>query len=283
MIGLVSAELLKLRKRWATYIIPVVGMALMALLFFLIGSNRNDQGPIQLTRFPEAYTVINELVFGLGSLLALAYAAAVGGADWTWGIIAAVVARGEGRARYVLAKATGFGIVLFLGTLVAVAAGILFAVLAGNGGSGDPFGPNLPILARSIGYGTLVLLERCAIGFAIAFLLRSQLAGVIVGIVLYIGEGILTTVLTFLTIQSQELSGGDTIFGLQLAPQWYQFLPFNIGNQLLDQATPAFNTDFASVVLKPVPMEQALVITVVYLVGALAVAVIVTLRAQISG
>ena len=41
-----------------------------------------------------------------------------------------------------------------------------------------------------------MVLERAALGFAVAVVLRSQLAGAVVGVVLYVGEGILTTILT---------------------------------------------------------------------------------------
>jgi ABC-type transport system involved in multi-copper enzyme maturation permease subunit len=283
VIGLVRAEILKLRKRWATYIVPVIGIVLMALIYLLVGTAARGPGVDLITRFPAAYGFINQFVFGLGSLLAVAYAAAIGGSDWSWGIMRVVIARGEGRGRYVIGKAAGLAIVLFVGTMVVLAFGIAFTMLSAaiaHGSAGNPLtGDSFETLLRSIGYGTLVLWERCFIGFAVAFLLRSQLAGVVVGIVLYIGEGLLATILTVLTISSNGGRGFDTI----TTTQWYQYLPFNIGNALLGYAASVPGQDISSLALKPVPLEQALAGVLIYLVIALAIAVIVTKRAEIRG
>ena len=283
MVGLVRAEILKLRKRWATYIVPVIGVVLMALIYLLVGTAAHGPGVDLVTKFPAAYGFINQFVFGLGSLLALAYSAAIGGSDWSWGIMRVVIARGEGRGRYVVAKAIGLAIVLFVGTMVVLAFGIGFTVLSGiiaGSPAGNPFsGSSLETLLRSIAYGTLVLWERCFIGFAVAFLLRSQLAGVVVGIVLYIGEGLLSTILTVLTVTGARNGG----LGAITTTQWYQYLPFNIGSQLLGHAAAVPGQDISSIALKPVPLEQALAGVVIYLVLAIAIAVVVTKRAEIRG
>src|SRR4051794_16465643 len=185
MVALVRAEILKLRKRWATYIVPVIGVVLMALIYLLVGTAARGPGVDLVTKFPGAYGFINQFVFGLGSLLALAYAAAVGGGDWSWGIMRGVIARGEGRGRYVIAKAAGLAVVLFLGSMVVLACGVVLTMVAASiagSSAGNPIGgSSTETLLRSIAYGTLVLWERCAIGFAVAFLLRSQLAGVVIG------------------------------------------------------------------------------------------------------
>jgi ABC-type transport system involved in multi-copper enzyme maturation permease subunit len=283
MIGLVRSEILKLRKRWATYIVPLIGIVLMALVYLLVRTAARGPGVDLITRFPAAYGFINQFVFGLGSLLALAYSAAIGGADWSWGIMRVVIARGEGRGRYVIGKAIGLAIVLFLGSMVVLAFGILLTLASAaiaHGSAGNPVsGDSFETLLRSIAYGTLVLWERCFIGFAVAFLLRSQLAGVVVGIVLYIGEGLLSTILTVLTISSAEGRGIGTI----TTTQWYQYLPFNIGSQLLGHAASIPGQDISSIALEPVPLEQALAGVVGYLVLAIAIAVIVTKRAEIRG
>jgi hypothetical protein len=284
MIGLIRAEVLKLRKRWATYIVPIIGVALMALIYLLVGTAAHGPGVDAVTKFPAAYGFINQFVFGLGSLLALAYSAAIGGADWSWGIMRVVIARGEGRGRYVIAKAIGLAIVLFVGTMVVLLFGIGFTVLSGivaGSSAGNPFtGASLDTLLRSIAYGTLVLWERCFIGFAVAFLLRSQLAGVVSGIVLYIGEGLLSTILTVLTVTSARNGGG---LGTITSPQWYQYLPFNIGSQLLGHAASVPGQDISSIALVPVPLNQALAGVIFYLVLAIAIAVVVTKRAEIRG
>ncbi len=281
MIRLVGAELLKLRKRWASYIVLGVLVGLMALIYLLIGLASPRGGGNLVLRFPDAYAVINQLVFGLGSLLAVSYAAAIGGADWTWGVLRVIVARGEGRSRYVLAKAAGIGIVLVIGVLIAYAAGIaLTAMAAGIGGSsmGAPFSPaGVDTLTRSLLFGSIVLLQRAAIGYAVAVLTRSQVAGVVVGIILYLGESILATVLTVMTI-----GAGGFGSGIQRETQWFQYLPFSIGDSVMNAAATSLPGDLGDALLRPVELGPALVVTAVYLVVALAVAALATERAEIA-
>jgi ABC-type transport system involved in multi-copper enzyme maturation permease subunit len=287
VIRLVRAELLKLRRRWASYVVLGVLVVLMALVYLLIGalSDRTSQqggaGIDLILRFPNAYAVINQFVFGLGSLLAVAYAAAIGGADWTWGVLRVVVARGEGRSRYVLAKALGIAIVLVIGVLIAYAAGMLFTVIAASMASvsaGAALGAtSTETLWMSLVLGTFVLLQRAAIGYAVAVLTRSQVAGVVVGIILFLGESILATILTVMSIGRSF--GGDG-FG-QRETQWYQYLPFSIGDSVLSAAASSLPSDLSEALLRPVPLEQAVIVTGAYLIVALVVASLATERAEI--
>jgi ABC-type transport system involved in multi-copper enzyme maturation permease subunit len=287
VIRLIGAELLKLRRRWATYVVLGVLVVLMALVYLLIGalSSRADEdgaaGVSLILRFPNAYAVINQFVFGLGSLLAVAYAAAIGGADWTWGVLRVVVARGEGRSRYVLAKAIGIAIVLIVGVLIAYGSGVLFTFGAASLASvspGQPLGTTgTETLWMSLILGTFVLLQRAAIGYAVAVLTRSQVAGVVVGIILFLGESILATILTVMSI-GRGFGGGL----VQRETQWYQYLPFSIGDSVLSAAASSLPSDLSEALLQPVPLQQALIGTGVYLVAALAVAALATERAEIA-
>jgi ABC-type transport system involved in multi-copper enzyme maturation permease subunit len=286
---LLQAELLKLRRRWASYVVLGMLVGVMALIMVLVGISSRDGG-LQL-RFPDAYGVISQFVFGLGSLLAIAYAAAIAGADWSWGIFGTVVARGEGRARYVLAKALGLAIALVIGAAVAFAAGIVLVhvagALAGTRSVGDPFsGSGLTDLGASMGLGTLVLLERAGIGFAVAMLLRSQLAGVVVGIVLYIGEAILGALLfafSFSGSMGNPLGPG----GLERrGPEWYQFLPFSIGDSVLS-AGPSVEFGggggVEDLLLRPVEPALAIAVTLGYLALALGLSAFSARRAELAG
>lgn len=287
---LVAAELLKIRHRTASYVVLLLLIGLMALVYLLIGlsgSTSRSLGGDPL-RFPGAYGVIDQFVFGLGSLFAVAYAAAIGGADWNWGMVRVFVARGESRGRYVIAKLVGLAIALFLGVLIALVAGIVLTLLAGlisGSSTGDPFsGGSLGDLLRSIALGFPVLMERVAIGFAVAMILRSQLAGVIAGIALYIGEGILRTILIALTLGSR-LGGGGGVGGAfaPTGPEWYQFLPFSIGDSVLAAGPRIAGSDVGSLLLRPVELPLAMAVVLGYLVLAAAIAAISVERAQIAG
>lgn len=282
---MLGAELLKLRRRWASYVVLLLLIGLMALIFFVIGSAGSLPGGARgLVTFPSVYGIINQFVFGLGSLLAIAYAAAIGGADWNWGVIRVIVARGESRSRYMLAKFVAVALALLVGVLVSFAAGILFTYMAAGmsgGSAGNPLSSAaLDGLVRSLYLGFPVLVERAAIGFAVAVLLRSQLAGVVVGIVLYLGEAILGAILLATSLGGFLGDGGD---GFQrLPPQWYQYLPISIGDSVLSRATTVPGQNFEDLVLTPVSLEAALVALAMYFVAALAIVVISTERADIA-
>ncbi|MBA2570748.1 MAG: ABC transporter permease subunit [Chloroflexi bacterium] len=280
---MLAAELLKLRRRWATYIVLVLLIVLMGLIFFLVGLGGRTSGASQVIRFPQAFGLINQFVFGLGSLLAVAYAAAIGGADWNWGVFRVVIARGESRGRYILVKYIGLAIVILIGCVIAFAAGILLTYFAGTiaGASvGDPFTGSGPgDIATSLALGFPVIAERAAIGFAVAVLLRSQLAGVVVGIILYIGESILAAVL-IATNLSGAFSGGGGF--PRLGQQWYQFLPFSIGDSVLSHGPSVTGQDLEGLILTPVPLDAALAATLIYLAAALALVVVSVERSEIT-
>lgn len=286
---LIGAELLKLQRRLATYVVLAVLLVLMTLIYIVVGlAPRGEFGnPIgDVLQFPAAYDTLGQFIFGLGSLLAVAYAAAVAGADWSWGVLRNVVSRGESRVLYILAKGAGLAIVFAIGVLIAYAVGLaLIVVAAGMQGdsAGNPFGPTaLRQLIDSLLFGYPVLLERAALGFAVAVLLKSQLAGVVVGIVLYIGEGILGSILLGITLVGRFGSGQ---FDFEpIGPEWYQFLPFSIGDSLISPSVPASPVDggFEGIFLRPVPFEQALAGVLIYLVVAMLLSAIALHRQEIS-
>jgi len=289
-VRLIAAELLKLRHRTASYVVLLLLVGLMALVYLVITIAPTPRGAsaafaAPFLRFPGAYAVINQFVFGLGSLFATAYAAAIAGSDWTWGMPRVFVARGESRSGYVLAKLAGLGIVLLIGTIIAIVAGGILsagAATAHGYGIGDPLsGPSLGDLWRSIALGFPVLAERAAIGFMVAIVLRSQLAGVIAGIGLYIGEAILRLVITVIEVGSRF--GTGVPIAEQTGPQWHQFLPFSIGDSVLQHAPSVPATDPSDLLSLPVGMPLALIVVLLYLAAATAIALISVERAEIAG
>jgi ABC-type transport system involved in multi-copper enzyme maturation permease subunit len=285
-----SAELLALRKRAATYVVLGVLLVVMTLIYVVIGLSPlgdSEAASNALLRFPGAYSGIAQMVFGLGGLLAVAYSAAVAGADWNWGIPRLIISRGESRVVYVLAKAAAVAVVLAVGVVIAYAAGIALVYLAASMSgqqAGNPIGGQaLTDLIESLALGYPVLLERAAIAFAVAILLRSQVAGIVIGIVLYIGEGILGSILLGLAIAERGLRQLEP-FG----PEWYQYLPFSIGDSVLtriaDTGTGAGGGGggFEGLFLRPVPLEVAFGGVVLYLVAAMVVAVVSVWRSEIT-
>jgi hypothetical protein len=274
---LFGAELLKMRRRTATYVVLGVMLVLTFLFMALVASEREIVR--LLFPFPAMWSTVGDFPFGLlGSMLAVAYAAAIAGADWNWGVLRNVIARGESRVAYVLIKALAIALVLAIGVLIVMVAGVLFGVLltALQGVPlGDPLSSrSLEALGRQLLFGYPVLLERAAIGFAVAIVLRSQVAGIVVGIVLYIGEGVVTALLligSMATWIERMMTGGPPP-----PAQWFQYLPFAVGDQVraAGAAGTLPDTPFdPSTFLGQVPLVEGLLMLGVYFGLAIGVSV----------
>jgi ABC-type transport system involved in multi-copper enzyme maturation permease subunit len=282
---LLSAELLKMRRRTATYVVLVIPIIFMLIITSIAALSPQAVGLI--AQFPAAYqNAIDYATGALGTLLAVAYAAAIAGADWNWGVLRNVIARGESRVRYILVKAAALAIVLTIGVAIISIVSLVFGILIGvlsRVQLGDPLsGLSLAVLRDQFGLGLLVLFERASIGFAVAVVLRNQVAGIVVGIVLFVGESIISTILTFASIASRVGTEGFQ----PLPVQWFQFLPFAIGNEVRAAATsselsPGAASDFTSLFLQHVQLPLALAVLLIYLLIALLVSVLAIRREQI--
>ncbi|HVM31452.1 MAG TPA: ABC transporter permease [Candidatus Limnocylindrales bacterium] len=284
---LLSAELLKLRRRTATYVVLLVLFVLMVLLMGLLATEQ--QLMRSLLQFPSAWATVGDFVFGgLGSMIAVAYAAAIAGADWNWGVLRNVIARGESRIGYVLAKGAAVTIVLAIGVAAILLAGaaLAFAItsLAGVPPGNPVAASSLEVLGRQVLFGFPVLLERAAIGFAVAIILRSQVAGVVVAIVLYVGEAFLTGLLFAATVMPRLMEGGLD----RLSPQWYQYLPFAVGEQVrmagmrgAPGADLPIGGDFAALLMGQVPLAEGLAMVAVYFGLALGLAILRVWREEV--
>ena len=135
-----------------------------------------------LVTFPGAYTLIISFILGLGGLFAVIYGAAIAGSEWTWGTLKSAVARGESRTRYQLwSLFAAIAVMLGIGLLVAFVIGIVVAMLGAGlaGVSTEGLGDSTTLgqLPELLGRGWFAVVEEGDLGFAIATLARSQLAG----------------------------------------------------------------------------------------------------------
>lgn len=284
---LVRAELLKIRRRQATWVMLILSVVLMAMLYLLGSLGFVMAGIIE---FPAAYGGISQFAFGLGGLLAVVYSAMYVGSDWNWGVVRNVVARGESRTNYLLAKAAALAIVFAIFVLIMYAVGIVMAYVAGLF-HGLPVasplrGRGLQDLVENIVIGYPVLLERAAIGFAVAVALRSQLAGAVVGIVLFLGESVVKFTMIGVSF-AQRADGflrGEGSAEL-IGPEWYQFLPVSVGDYAVG-AAPGGSAGITAIVeqflIRPVPLAQAMVAISIYLVVAMAIAILAFRRQEIT-
>ena len=288
---LVRAELLKIRRRQATYVTFFVLVIMMTIIYLLTGAAYLNPLTGGLIEFPGAYAVVGQFAFAFGGLLAMVFAAAFVGADWNWGVLRNVVARGESRTAYLLAKAAALAIVLGLALVIVFLLGIALTYLQGAVYGitvASPLrGRGLLDLGEWLAFGYPVLLQRAALGFAVAVVMRSQLAGAVVGIILFLGESLVTTILTFFTIFQTFGDPDEFLGGLEpLPPQWFQFLPISTGGNVLNQLPGgggfASEGGLQNLFIQPVPMAIALPAVLVYLVVALGVAILALRRQEIT-
>ena len=269
---LFSSGLRKLVRRPATWVTFGLLIGLLALIYLAVGATANQagsgtgtrQGKVLLT-FPGAYSLLLQFILGLGGLFAMIYGAAVAGSEWTWGTLKAAVARGESRSRYQLLSFAAIGLMVGIGLVIAFAIGTAVAVVAAGlasvptTGIGDS--ATLQTLPELLLRGWLALGEGCALGFAIATLARSQLAGIGVGIAAYFGEQ----------------------FARIFLPDIVQYLPFSAANAVVATSRSAATSGDPAAALARLDPNAALVVVAVWLVGALLVTAVFTERAEIAG
>jgi len=266
------AGLRKLVRRPATWVTFGLLVGLLALIYLAVGATANQagngsgarQGKLLVT-FPGAYTLLLSFILGLGGLFAMIYGAAVAGSEWTWGTLKAAVARGESRSRYQLLSFAAIALMVGIGLLVAFGIGIVVAVIAAGLASvpttGLDDGATIQTFPELLARGWLALGEACALGFAIATLARSQLAGIGVGIAAYFGEQ----------------------FARIFLPDIVQYLPFSAANAVVATTRTAAASGDPAASLARLDPNAALAVVAVWLIGALVVTALFTERAEISG
>ena len=263
----------KLVRRQATWVTLGLLAGLLVLIVVAVGATANRPGAssaeraatLSLVTFPGAYDVILSFILGLGGLFAVIYGAAVAGSEWTFGTLKNAVARGESRSRYTLLSFASIAVVIAVGLVVTFAIGVVAALvgatMAGTSTGGLTDAATLGRLPEQFARGWLAIIEEGALGFAIATLARSQLAGIGAGIGLYFGE---------------------TFAGIFL-PDIVKYLPFNVATASVATGAATGGGFGGGARIASVDANTAIVLVVLWLVGALAVAALFTERAEISG
>jgi hypothetical protein len=218
--------------------------------------------------FPSAYDAICALVFAYAGLVAMIYVTAVAGTEWTWGTLKVAVMRGESRSRYAVATFGSLALALLVAEIVVFAAGILGAI-AGAAAAGVPLrgftdGDAMPHLAALLIRCWIAVCCLCAVAYAIAMVAKNQMAGVGVVIGLYIAG-------VFAPLAMPEN-----------VRRVLEYLPFGAAGDAIGMIGPPGTgaSVGSTIVLEP---NLALVITLAWIVGSLAVAAWTTERAEIGG
>jgi hypothetical protein len=264
------AGLRKLWGRQASWITLLFLIAFTALVYLAAGasagqpSNAQSRAAIQsLLRFPDAYTLLVGFLVGLGGLLAVIYGAAVAGSEWGWGTLKSAVARGESRAAYMLLTFAAAALLVGIGLLIAFAIGIVLvligATLAGVSTSGISDAQAIHDVPNLLLRGWFGLLEQASIGFAVATLTRSQLAGIAIGIGIFFGEQ----------------------FSTLLLPDVVRYLPFSAASAMLGASRGGGG--FGGSPSGTLDPNAAVLVVAAWLVAALVISGLAADRAEING
>jgi hypothetical protein len=269
---LVRSNLRRLVRRPATLVTYLLLAGLMVLLMLAVAAAATQAADPQSTlasrlilTFPGAWMLILSMTVGFGGLLGLMYGAAIAGSEWTWGTLKGAVARGERRAWYAVAGILGTVFIAWAGTLVAYAAGVVGAIVAASVAS-VPHPTlidtaTLGELVGQLGRAALAIAMDVSVGFAVATIARSQLAGIGAGIGLYLGEGVI---------------------GIFL-PGIVKWAPFAAASAMMAGSEGGLGSAAASVSASRLDPDLAIIVVAAWFLVATAIAALWTERAEIGG
>jgi ABC-type transport system involved in multi-copper enzyme maturation permease subunit len=196
MRGSLSAELLKLRKRPATWLIGAVFVTLGLVFAYLLpylsyrGSGA-QQGPggglgdeLLLSALPSS--LVPSTLSGwplFGGALALVLGALVTGSEYGWGTLKTILTQRPGRLAVLGAKVTATAMVTAIMVLVSMAAdaGASWAIATTEDRAVD--WPPLLELAQGLAVGWLIVTMWCVAGMFLGTVLRGTAVSVGIGLV----------------------------------------------------------------------------------------------------
>jgi ABC-2 type transport system permease protein len=196
MMRAVTAELLVLRKRAATWILLGIWTFLGIFFAYVIPYALDpEDSPVGVTEFfPQS--LAGNLISGFpffGGVFALMLGVFAFGSEYGWGTLKTLFTQRPGRLRVFAAKLAALGLMLVPFVLALFAAGaIASAVIAGIEDAPASFPPAW-LLLRAIGAGWLILAVWAALGVLLGIATRGTSLAIGVGI-LYalVAEGLLS-------------------------------------------------------------------------------------------
>lgn len=206
-----TAELLKLRKRPATWILALVWVAVIAFSYFstyafianapppepppgeevppevqeqMQAQERAFNDAILESLYPEnlVSNVLTGGAFSVGSALLLILGALALGSEYGWGTFKTVLTQRPGRLAVLSGKLLAFAVALVLLVALGFAVAALCGfVIAGIEGAAVEW-PSLTTLVKGLGAGTLIFAVWGAMGFALAALFRGTALAIGLGL-----------------------------------------------------------------------------------------------------
>jgi hypothetical protein len=186
---LLRASVLKLGRRPASIRTLAILAGLLAFIYLSIGLSAarlsdpaTRSGLETMLAFPDAYDGLASILMIFAGMAGAAYAGTVAASEWSWNTFRVALTRGESRARYIvvlfLAIALFVGVAWLLLCLLGVGMVLVAATLSGIS-AGSPLDPSsLDRLVAVVAAGGWAVLMEVAVGFGVAFVSRSSVAGI---------------------------------------------------------------------------------------------------------
>jgi ABC-type transport system involved in multi-copper enzyme maturation permease subunit len=196
MRGSLSAELLKLRKRPATWLVGAVFVTLGLVFAYLFpylsyrGSGAR-QGPVagsgeELLLDALPASLVPSALGGwplFGGALALVLGALITGSEYGWGTLKTVLAQRPGRLAVLGGKLTAAGLVTAVMVVVSLTADALASWAIATAENRAVDWPPLPELTQGVAAGWLIVTMWCVVGMFLGTVLRGTALPVGIGLV----------------------------------------------------------------------------------------------------
>jgi ABC-2 type transport system permease protein len=236
MLASVGAELLKIRRRPSSWVLPLIWLAIIVLLNYALTytllSNvppptfpegtpqqqqeqlREQQEQFQEQQLRSLYpeNLVRNLIGGypsVGAPIALILGALAVGSEYGWATFKTILTQRPGRTALFLGKLFALGVILALLVALTFATGAIASLVVAALAGGPVKGPPLGELLRAIGAGFLILAVWAALGALLSTLLRSTALSIGLGLVYSL---VLETVIFNLPINSESFTNARRFF-----------------------------------------------------------------------
>jgi ABC-type transport system involved in multi-copper enzyme maturation permease subunit len=275
----VTLAIVGVRKFWtrsATIVSLIIAVLLVSLLIVLEGVGYRQaiaQGGVDpssiewVLTFPGAFDAVIALTFSFIGIISLIYIATAAGSEWSWGTLKVAVARGQSRWKYTVSTYASMAVIMVLGLVITFIAGVIAVFLGASIAGlqvGNPF--DTAVLGRislELIRCAVALISLGSVGYAVTMVAKSQMAGI-------------GTVIGYFLA---------SLIGPAFLPDFvkeiFKYLPFSISSDAIGMQGPPVHGVTSSASL--VDPNLALLITVAWLVGLLAVAAVSVERTEIAG
>jgi ABC-2 type transport system permease protein len=210
MLASLGAELLKIRRRPSTWVLPLIWLAIIVLLNYTLtyallssippptfpeGTPEQQQEQLKKQQeqlqdeqlrslYPE--NLVGNLIPGypsVGAPIALILGALAVGSEYGWATFKTILTQRPGRTALFFGKLLALGVVLALVVALTFATGALSSLVVAALAGGPVKGPPPGELLRALGAGFLVLSVWASLGALLSTLLRSTALSIGLGLV----------------------------------------------------------------------------------------------------